>query len=354
MKITNTVARIVLLSVSMVLSQQGAAAPIDPEGQPLGYIGPMELSNTDLTNGAKGYRGWFENGGWQGDLIEYDVSSGGALSTSIDLSQPSPQQSPGGSNWSAHVRFADTANTTSHWSNGRKIFFSNNYGSNQKAFRWQNLDIYQKQVLDNVADKNSTDEASKVVDYLRGDRSNEGAGKSMRTRYTVLGDIVHSNPEYVGAPEGTFTDSDYVTFKNANRNRTPHVYVGANDGMLHAFNASNGQEEWAYVPSMLIPKMKRLSGVPYSHSYYVDGGITVQDAHVNGAWKTVLVGSLGAGGRGLFALNVTDPRQDSESANGGRNDKIMWEERAENTPGDPAPAPIPISVTSLMQAPLPS
>ena len=81
----------------MVLSQQGAAAPVVcpdpvPECQPLGYIGPMELSTTDLTNGAKGYRGWFENGAWQGDLIEYDITDGGGISTSIDLSEPSPKQ----------------------------------------------------------------------------------------------------------------------------------------------------------------------------------------------------------------------------------------------------------------------
>src|SRR5210317_773353 len=121
MKITNTLARTMLLSIAMLLSQQGTAAAINPEAQPLGYIGPMELSTTDLSDGAKGYRGWFENGAWQGDLIEYNVSSAGTISTSIDLSGPSPVQSAGGGNWSAHVRFAETADTTSHWNTGRKI-----------------------------------------------------------------------------------------------------------------------------------------------------------------------------------------------------------------------------------------
>jgi len=342
MKITKTLANIMLLSASMVLSQQGAAAPIDPEGQPLGYIGPMELSNTDLSGGgAKGYRGWFENGAWQGDLIEYDVSAGGNLSTSIDLSGPSPAQTTG-ANWSAHVTFAATADGDSHWNTGRKIIFSNNYGSNQKAFRWQNLDKYQKPALDNITPLDSIGEQSAVLNYLRGDRQHEGPTGGMRTRFTVLGDIIHSNPEYVGAPDGDFTDSDYITFKNFHANRAPTVYVGANDGMLHAFDASNGQERWAYVPSMLIPKLKRLAGRPYAHTYYVDGGITVRDAETsNDGWRTVLVGSLGAGGRGIFALDVTYPTLTSESAIGGNNDKIMWEERAENTPGDPAPGANP-------------
>jgi hypothetical protein len=325
----------------MVLSQQGAAAPINPESQPLGYIGPMELSTTDLTSGAKGYRGWFENGGWQGDLIEYDVSDGGGISTSIDLSEPSPQQSDGGSNWSAHVRFADTADTSSHWNTDRQIIFSNNYGSNQKAFRWEELNIYQKAALDNLTPLDATGNPSPVLNYLRGDRINEGAAGSMRTRFTVLGDIIHSNPEHVGAPEGSFTDSEYVTFKNDNKDRAPRVYVGANDGMLHAFNANNGQEKWAYVPSMLLPKMKRLAGRPYSHTYFVDGSITVQDAFVNGVWRTVLVGSLGAGGRGLYALDVTSPGMASETATSGNSKKIMWEERGENTPGDPEPGANP-------------
>ncbi len=339
MKITNTLANLILLSVSLVYSQQSAAAPIDPEGQPLGYIGPMELSNADLTNGAKGYRGWFENGSWQGDLIEYDVTDTGGITTSIDLSDPSPKQSPDGTNWSAHVRFAATAGSSSHWNTGRKIIFSNNYGKNQKPFRWENLTIYQKAALDNLTPLDATNNPSPVLNYIRGDRSNEGAAGSMRTRFGVLGDIIHSNPEYVAAPEGTFTDPSYIDFKNAKANRKPRVYVGANDGMLHAFNAVNGQESWAYVPSMLIPKMKRLAGRPYAHTYFVDGGITVKDAFVSDAWRTVLVGSLGAGGRGLYALDVSKTWLPTEDDTG--NKIIMWEERAENAPGDPEPGANP-------------
>ena len=74
-----------LLLTSLLISQVYAAAVFSPADQPLGYIGPIELSNSDISNGAKAYRGWYENGAWQGDLIEYDVSTTGSLTTSIDM-----------------------------------------------------------------------------------------------------------------------------------------------------------------------------------------------------------------------------------------------------------------------------
>ena len=120
MKITNTFIKTMLLSTSLLASQLNAAA-INPELQPLGYIGPIELSTTDLTNGTKAYRGWFENGSWQGDLIEYSVSSSGVLTTSIDLTTISPSQTAAGTNWSAYVQFAANAAGVSHWDTGRKI-----------------------------------------------------------------------------------------------------------------------------------------------------------------------------------------------------------------------------------------
>ena len=347
MKITKFLAKLMLLA-PVAIGYQGASA-VDcqvPECQPLGYIGPLELSTTDLSNGAKAYRGWFENGSWQGDLIQYDISSDGALSTDVDLSGSSPAAG-GGNNWSAHVEFASRAATTPNWwssgaSADRKIIFSNNYGSNQKAFRWENFTVYQKAALDNLTAVDATNNPSPVVNYLRGDRTNEGPTGSMRTRFTVLGDIIHSNPTYVGVPSESYTDSDYVDFKNLLAARPKRVYVGANDGMLHAFNAWNGKEMWAYVPSMIIPKMKRLAGRPYAHTYFVDGGITVRDARVqDGRWRTVLVGSLGAGGKGIYALDVTHQALSSETATDGNARKIMWEERGENTPGDPEPGANP-------------
>ena len=323
MKIRNSL--LTALSImAVVISPTGqAAAPFSPEAQPLGYISPVELDTTDLTNGAKAYRIWFENGAWQGDLVQYDVSSDGVLSTSIDLSDIQPRQTPGGNNWSAHVRFSETADTSSHWNTGRKIITTTD-GTDQVAFRWDNLTDTQKEQLDSLA-FDDKDASSDILDFVRGDRSNETPNGTLRLRYSVLLDIVHSNPEYVGQPDGEFTENFYPSFKNANENRAPTVYVGSNSGMLHAFNADTGQERWAYVPNLLMHKLSRLAGTPYAHTYYVDGGLTVRDAYFDGNWNTVLASGLGAGGKGMFALNVTDPSLTSEALANGSDKKVMWE-----------------------------
>jgi hypothetical protein len=325
MKITNAMFKTILFSTALLSGQANAAALIDPEVQPLGHLGPLELDTTDLSNGAKSYRGWFENGAWQGDLIEYDVSNTGALTTSIDLTDISPKQSAGGTNWSAHVYFSENSGVGEnlHWDTGRKIITSTT-GTNQVAFRWANLTSTQKELIDSVA-FGANDTSSDILDFLRGDRSNEKPAGELRQRYSVLSDIVHSNPEYMAAPEGEFTDPSYIAYKNANTGRAPRIYVGANGGMLHAFDASNGREIWAYVPSMIMHKMSRLAGIPYAHTYFVDGSITVVDAFYGGDWRTVLVGSLGAGAKGLYALDVTSPDLSSENISAGDDKKVLWE-----------------------------
>ena len=304
MKLKSARLTLTLLATSLLLSQVYAASSFTPDLQPLGHIGPIELSNVDLTNGAKAYRGWFENGGWQGDLIEYDVSSAGALTTSIDLTGASPVAGATATNWSAHVQFATNELTPGYWDTGRKII--TNAGSSQLAFRWSNLSAAQQQVVDLNA-YNAAATFSDIVNFVRGERINEYPIGNLRLRFSILGDIIHSNPEYVGAPEAGITDSSYVSFVNANLSRAPRVYVGANDGMLHAFDAATGNEVWAYIPSSVIGNVARLAGRTYSHTYFVDGGLTVQDAYFSGAWHSVLLGSLGGGGKGLFALEVTHP-----------------------------------------------
>ena len=153
-----------------------------------------------------------------------------------------------------------------------------------------------------------------LVNFLRGERTNEGAAedisKFFRLRAHVLGDIVNSEAVYVKGPVYDYVDTGYAAFKTANAARTSMVYVGGNDGMLHAFNASNGDEAWAYVPSMLLPKLYRLADKYYSsnHQYYVDGSPTVGDVKfADGTWHTILVGGLNGGGRGYYALDITTP-----------------------------------------------
>jgi hypothetical protein len=302
-----------------------AAPAFDPTLQPLGSVAPLTLSNTDLSvGGVKAYRSWFENGGWQGDLVEYSVSTTGSLSTSVDLTDISPSNtgSPP-ANWSAHVRFAvnEVANGT-YWDTGRQIITWD--GSSQDAFRWNNLSDDQKQALDKTAFIND-ETTSDILDYVRGERSNEVPNGALRQRASVLGDLIHSNPVYVGAPRGSFAENGYASFAATHGSRDSRVYVGANDGMLHAFDAATGNEAWAYIPSMLIPGLDRLAGRPYTHRYYVDGALTVRDAYFSGSWHTVLVGGLGAGGKGWFGLDITDPSITNEDSTLSSNQKILWE-----------------------------
>jgi type IV pilus assembly protein PilY1 len=85
------------------------------------------------------------------------------------------------------------------------------------------------------------------------------------------------------------------------------IYVGANDGMLHAFSASNGAELFAYVPWAVRNRLSNLSNLPYTHQYSVDGSPSVGDVYYGSGWKTVLLSGMNAGAPGLFALDVSNP-----------------------------------------------
>ncbi|WP_372527572.1 pilus assembly protein [Piscinibacter sp.] len=154
-----------------------------------------------------------------------------------------------------------------------------------------------------------------LVKFLRGQTqyedvaANAAAARLFRGRNTPLGDIVNATPVYVKKPPFAYQDSGYSAFVSANASRTAMVYVGANDGMLHAFNATTGAELWAYVPSMVMSNMYLLADKQYStkHRFYVDGAPTVSDVFDGTNWRSILVGGLNAGGRGYYALDVTDP-----------------------------------------------
>lgn len=135
----------------------------------------------------------------------------------------------------------------------------------------------------------------KVLKYLRGAQGKEvSRGGTFRNRNTRLGDIVHSSPIYVGAPSFRYSDYWgsgaaensvlYSSFKTTNASRQALIYVGANDGMLHAFNADTGREKFAYVPNAVYENLADLADVNYNHKYYVDGSATVVDVFsiVNG------------------------------------------------------------------------
>ncbi|MEO7939184.1 MAG: PilC/PilY family type IV pilus protein, partial [Burkholderiaceae bacterium] len=262
--------------------------------QPIGYVAQVELSNDNLrSSGAVVFHGQFERKGWSGNLLAHRVDGAGKVDGESTWW-------PGGAAALLDAQNHDT---------GRLIATMKDDGS-RVGFRWNQLSDAQR------ADLGS----SSILEFLRGDRSNESSarGKLLRQRDSVLGDIVHSRPYLV-------QDST-----------DPTIFVGANDGMLHAINAScasavlssgcdvnGGKERWAYVPSMLLPRMRNLAVEPYVHDYYVDGQINVKK--IAAGSKRLLVGGLGAGGKGLFALDITAGAGLVASSEADVAKKILWE-----------------------------
>lgn len=147
-----------------------------------------------------------------------------------------------------------------------------------------------------------------LVNYIRGDRRLEGTTpeRPLRVRYSRQGDIVNSEIWYTGRPSSNYA-MGYSSFVAAQKDRTPIIYVGGNDGMLHGFSATDGKELIAYVPRGVVGGLKALADKDYQHRYYVDGSPMTGDIKDGANWKTLLVGSLGAGGKGYFVLDVTNP-----------------------------------------------
>lgn len=147
-----------------------------------------------------------------------------------------------------------------------------------------------------------------IVNYIRGDRRLEGTTpeKPLRVRFSRQGDVVNSEIWYTGRPSSNYA-MGYSSFVTAQKDRTPVLYVGGNDGMLHGFSATDGKELIAYVPRAVVGGLKDLTDKDYQHRYYVDGSPMTGDIKDGSAWKTLLVGTLGAGGKGYFLLDVTNP-----------------------------------------------
>lgn len=205
-----------------------------------------------------------------------------------------------------------TATTTAGASNLREFTWANAGNSSTPG----TLAYWLRQNPDNndILEGNSSN-AQHRLQFLRGDRSRESS--TFRQRRTVLGDMVSSKPvavrgarlltNYANRIEG---NDAYTTFFETHKERQPVVYVGANDGMLHGFDADTGQEIFAFIPTAVFPKLHKLTGKSYegvNHQFYVDGSPVVSDAYINNEWRTVLIGTLRAGGKGLFALDITNP-----------------------------------------------
>lgn len=191
--------------------------------------------------------------------------------------------------------------------------------------QWNSLSPTQQ---DNVTGEN-------LVAYLRGQTGFEldaldATRRVFRSRQAVLGDVIDSRPAFIGKPTFNYTDPGYESFKNAQASRAKTVYIGSNDGMLHAFDADTMTERWAFVPSMVIPNLWKLADEAYAskHSYYVNGDPVISDICISGCngagavWRTILVAGLGGGGRGYYALDITNPSSPT----------LLWERDASDEP----------------------
>jgi type IV pilus assembly protein PilY1 len=173
----------------------------------------------------------------------------------------------------------------------------------------------------------------RIVDYVRGDPTYEKKyGGTLRSRGGVVtntdpsaggflnvtsGSVVNSTLAVQGLQDfghaafpGTMTESASYSAYVASKKLKPSIlYFGSNEGMLHAVQtggASRGREQWAFIPRAVQRYLSRFSSDSYSHRYTVDGPITVAD-YYDGGWKTVLVGTTGAGARSVYAIDVTSP-----------------------------------------------
>ena len=310
---TSATVNAVLEAVAGGIAQSGSAAAVS-------------FSTGSLTEGSQLYQSKFNAKDWSGDLIAYQLKSDGSLGSKV---------------WGAAAKLDGTKP-------GSRVMIT--LGSQKSTavgvpFRWNTITSSQQNDLRTDPDgaRGSVSKGTARLEYLRGDRSHEGKGFGFRTRGSALGDIWHSSAIYVGKPGQSWPDSGggfpagpdkYSVFASAQSGRAPVVYVGANDGFMHGFLASNGKEVIAYAPSMLFSASigagyHRLSDPNFNHNnLYVDGTPTISDVFFAGpntktkTWRTVLAGTLGGGGRGLFALDVTDPSTFRES-NAAKT--VLWE-----------------------------
>ncbi len=197
-------------------------------------------------------------------------------------------------------------------------------------FDWGSLSADQRLRLRQLGETSEVN-AQKRLAWLRGSAADEGT--LLRSRSAVLGDVVNSDPFFVGSTEDfgyaqpnsgltVASKTAYETFLattvesgTGKKGRRHMIYVGGNDGMLHGFDANTGAEVFGYVPAAVYANLRDLPQKDYVHRYFVDASPRAQDVFINGSWRTVLVGATGAGGNGVFALDVTNPN----------NVSLLWE-----------------------------
>ena len=296
-----------------------------------GTAAAVAVSNAIVTKDTVSFQSTYYSGNWSGDLKAYkiDTATGAQLEPAL---------------WSAQKKLDNQS------ASERKIA---SYNGSDRGVRFLPSDGTAATLSAGQQALISASDGAGIVNFIRGDRSGETAtsdtAQKYRQRAAVLGDIVNSEPVVLVAPAADYsetTNPGYAAFKISQKSRPTLVFQGANDGMLHVFNAASsdaeggGTEVWAYVPSLVFPSLANLSRLTdFAHKYYVDGTPTIADVdfdRTGGAagtgdpdWRTILVGGLGKGGRGYYALDVTSGTPADEA---GVAATVLWEFPNSSTP----------------------
>lgn len=299
------------------------SAALDSIADRTGSAAAVSFNSANLETNTLLFQSSFNTEAWSGDLKAFAIDP---LDGSIANTET----------WSAG-RDLDTRDLVAL---PRSVYTFN--GVDGARFEWNELTNAQKDDLRRNSDNTVASDtvAQARLAYIIGDQSNEGGGFNFRPRMSRMGDIIHSSPIFVGNKGVGYSDSAaaaaYSTFANGIvQSRTPSVYVGSNQGMLHGFNATNGKELFAYVPNFLystnpVNGLHSITAPSYSHNYFVDLTTTISDAYTKRTtsgskdWRTVLVGGVRGGGRGVFALDVTDPSKFSNNISSAAK-TVMWE-----------------------------
>jgi type IV pilus assembly protein PilY1 len=246
----------------------------------------VALNSGAYNDGSQLYQANFVVGPWIGHLTAFPIAEDGSVGQAAwDAGQELDKQD---------------------WDQGRQILTYNDESKQGVPFRWDSFSTEMQKPLNLNALGVEDGKGEARTEFLRGNRAREN--NDFRQRRQVLGDLINSNPTFVGTPDF-----------DPNSTRPDMIYVGGNDGMLHGFRATDGKELLAYVPRTVFDGLSQLTHFKYQHRYYVDGSPSVGEAaDQSGAWRSILASGLRKGGQAVFALDVTDPESFSES-------DVLWE-----------------------------
>lgn len=262
-----------------------------------GSASAVASNSTRLDTDTFVYQAKFNSADWSGELLAYGVAADGTIGSLL---------------WT-------TDNGIPSASARNIVTWNGSQGLNFNALNMSSFSQAQRDALNDGNGLLVGDVAGLArLAWIRGDSTLElSQGGGFRNRTRKLGDIVNSDPLFVKSEDFGFSvlaseGGTYASFVASKQSRAPMLYVGANDGMLHGFNANTGAEQFAYIPAGVYgtkaqPKLAALTDPAYTHRYLVDGPARSSDAYINGAWKTMLLGSTGAGGKSVFALDITAP-----------------------------------------------